>query len=74
MGVGSGIHSQSVLEWNAAQWALKGGEVHLRVVAEVPPLVVKEVDHKPLMVSEGSAGCLRAQMDHRAPDELAREA
>lgn len=48
--------------------------MHRQVVVGVLPLVVKEVDRKILVALEGLAGCLRAQMDHRAPAELAKEA
>ena len=45
-----------------------------RVVVEVLPLVVKEGDQMTLVALEGLAGCPRAQMDHTAPAELAKEA
>lgn len=48
--------------------------MHRRVVVEVLPLVVKEADRKILVALEGLADCLRAQMDHTAPAELAKEA
>ena len=47
--------------------------MHRRVVVEVLPLVVKEADRKILVALEGLAGCLRAQTDHTAPAELAKE-
>ena len=48
--------------------------MHRRLVVEVLPLVVKEADYMILVALEGLAGCLRAQMDHTAPAELAKEA
>ena len=71
---GSGIRLHNVVKWIAAQWALQEAEVHRRVVVEVLPLVVEEEDRKILVALEDFAGCLRAQTDHIAPAELAKEA
>lgn len=68
------VRLQSAQEEDAAQQALKEGEVHRQVVGEEFPLVVKEALRKHLVIREGCAGCLHAQKDHTSPAVPAAEA
>lgn len=71
---GPSLGLQGAQEEDAAQQALKEGEVPRQVAGEEFPLVVKEALRKHLVVREGSAGCLHAQKDHTSPAVPAAEA